>query len=245
MPERVIKGFDKRGSHLTGRGNNLDWMKSTYSTTEYWSDDLRYGYRWKKEGAVKDYRHTSEAFDRLLRPIMPPHQIETALEIGPGGGRWTTELLRVARNLKLVDLSAPAIEICRERFKYYDNIEYFVGDGSHLPLPDKSVDLVFSWGVFVHIEKTIIADYLVEIARVLKPNGRAVIQHGVLGENVPQSRTNFKQADLYAAASQARLTIAAQIMTSKGFFPEYFDGKKAVYLDSVTAFEPDAFLKEA
>lgn len=229
--------FDKQGTHLKSRKDNLEWMKSVYSTEEYWSEDLRYGYRWKRDQPVKDYRQTAAFIERYLKPVLPA-KVDHALEIGPGGGRWTAELVRIAGRLTLIDLSEPAIAICKERYKYYDNIAYHVGNGSSLsPVEDRSVDLVFSWGVFVHIEKSIISDYLKEIARVLKPTGRAFIQHGALGANVRQSRTNFVKTDMDELAEAAGLLIVAQFMTSKGVYPEHGTGDKPVYLDCNTVLE--------
>ena len=61
---RIIKGYTKQGDHLDDTSANMEWMKSVYSTTEYWSDDLRYGYRWNKNRPIKDYRHTSQAIEK-------------------------------------------------------------------------------------------------------------------------------------------------------------------------------------
>ena len=234
---RIIKGYTKQGDHLDDTSANMEWMKSVYSTTEYWSDDLRYGYRWNKNRPIKDYRHTSQAIEKFLVPFLPP-VVDSAVEIGPGGGRWTTELLRIAANLTLVDLSDTAIEVCRERFKYYDNIDYHVTESCTLPfIPDNSMDLVFSWGVFVHIEKQLIAGYFREFERVIKPGGRIWVQHGALGTHVAQSRSNFTNADMDRIAEDCGLTIAAQIMTSKGFYTEYKNGETAVYLDTISVLE--------
>jgi ubiquinone/menaquinone biosynthesis C-methylase UbiE len=46
-----------------------------------------------------------------------------------------------------------------------------------LPVKDGSVDLVWSFGTFVHIELPEIDRYLGEVRRVLHPGGRFVIHH--------------------------------------------------------------------
>lgn len=239
--EGRIQAFDAKRAHLTDTQSNLDCMKSVYSTKEYWSDDLKYGYRWSKDHPVKDYRHTSRTVDTLLKPFLPG-VVDCALEIGSGGGRWTAELLRIAKKLYLVDLSATAIEVCRERFKYYDNIEYIVGSRSSLDaVPERAIDLIFSWGVFVHIEKALIEEYVREFQRVLTDTGIAFIQHPALGVNVKQSRSNFETSDINELAERHGLTIRAQLMTSEGFYPEYYDGRRQVYLDCISIMHKSRF----
>jgi ubiquinone/menaquinone biosynthesis C-methylase UbiE len=64
-----------------------------------------------------------------------------------------------------------------------DNVEVRPGDASRLPVDDQSVDIVISNGVLNLIpdEEPAVA----EIARVLKPAGRAQIADIVIGEVLP------------------------------------------------------------
>ncbi|MFH0947074.1 MAG: class I SAM-dependent methyltransferase, partial [Planctomycetota bacterium] len=56
--------------------------------------------------------------------------------------------------------------------------ECFVNDGCALPFcGEASIDLVWSYDSFVHIEKSAIQSYFHEFARVLRPGGKAVIHH--------------------------------------------------------------------
>lgn len=108
--------------------------------------------------------------DDLLAPLVDP--TKTVLEIGPGGGRWTRYLL-AAKKIYVVD---PFPEILDEHRKNItaDNIERIVNNGTDFPnVPDKSIDFVFSFGVFVHLDTDIISAYLEDLHRVLA--GQAVI----------------------------------------------------------------------
>jgi ubiquinone/menaquinone biosynthesis C-methylase UbiE len=119
--------------------------------------------------------------DVLLRYIEPAG---TVLEIGPGGGRWSEPLQKIADRLILVDLSERCIEICRERFAQAGNVQFHVNDGSSMPfLADASVDYVWSFDVFVHVSPVETRHYLQEINRVLRDRGRAVIHHGSAGSS--------------------------------------------------------------
>lgn len=100
------------------------------------------------------------------------------LEIGPGGGRWSEVLQARADRLVLVDVTERALDLCRSRFAAASNVEYILTEGGALPaVPDGSVDSIWSFDVFVHIAPLDVASYLVEIARVLRPGGVALIHH--------------------------------------------------------------------
>src|SRR5262245_51491417 len=100
------------------------------------------------------------------------------LEIGPGHGRWTKLYVGSVGKVTLVDLSPSCIEHCKKLFSSLNHIDYFVNDGSTLrPLGDQTIDFIWSYDVFVHIERPEFKRYLLEGARVLKPGGVAVIHH--------------------------------------------------------------------
>lgn len=100
------------------------------------------------------------------------------VEIGPGGGRWSAELLPFAQRLVLIDVSETAVELCRERFKDSPRVEVTQTDGASLcGIADESVDLVWSMEAFVHMAPVDVAAYLREIGRALKPGGFALIHH--------------------------------------------------------------------
>ncbi len=104
------------------------------------------------------------------------------LEIGPGGGRWTEHLVPIASRLVLVDLTPACIALCRKRFAGHGHIEYHVNDGRSLPfLDDASVDAVWSFDTFVHIEPTDIRSYVAEFSRVMTPGAFGVVHHARAG----------------------------------------------------------------
>lgn len=103
---------------------------------------------------------------------------ETLLEIGAGGGRFTEVLLPKCNKLIAADTSPTMIKLLKQRFAPNTKIEYLLLDGRGLaPVPDKSVDAAFSYGVFVHLQHWDIYNYLTELKRVLKPGGRAIVHH--------------------------------------------------------------------
>lgn len=135
-------------------------------------------WNWKRGGEewTESERWKRSLIEHVLWPNIGPGG--RALEIGPGAGRWSALLVERADSLAVVDISSRCIEQCRARFAGRDNVDYYVNDGESLPfLDDASVDYVWSFDVFVHIAPRVIDSYLSEIARVLRPAGRAVIHH--------------------------------------------------------------------
>lgn len=116
------------------------------------------------------------------------------LEIGPGGGRWTEVLLERASSYIGVDISASCIDACRDRFADKDNARFEVGSGSDLQVvPSSSIDALWSFDVFVHINRSEVEKYAEEFDRVLKPGAIAIIHHGTVGGALGGWRSNLTQ----------------------------------------------------
>jgi ubiquinone/menaquinone biosynthesis C-methylase UbiE len=112
--------------------------------------------------------------DRYVLPYVKPDQV--ALEIGPGGGRWTRYLLGF-RRLYVVDYHAELLHELRRRVNKH-NMQFIVNNGADLPgVPEGSVDYVLSVACFVHLERNIIKSYLESIAKILKPGGNVFITY--------------------------------------------------------------------
>jgi ubiquinone/menaquinone biosynthesis C-methylase UbiE len=125
------------------------------------------------------------------------------IEIGPGGGRWSTTLQEKSSKLILVDLTELSMELCREKLAGADNVEYRITDGSHLPdVADGSVDFIWYFDVFVHISPDDQQGYMAEFARVMRPGAKAVIHHagvGGINGNMRSAMTSELFADLVKA----------------------------------------------
>jgi len=112
--------------------------------------------------------------DRYILPYVKPDQV--ALEIGPGGGRWTRYLVGF-RKLYVVDYYPELLQELRGHVNE-PNMEFIVNHGTDFPgVPANSVDYVLSIACFVHLEPHLIAAYLKSIYGVLKPGGHAVITY--------------------------------------------------------------------
>ncbi len=121
--------------------------------------------------------------DHVLSPHVPAQS--RVLEIGPGAGRWTEHLLPRAAHLTLVDLVPECIAQCREKFGEGPRLTYHANDGRDLSfVPDGSIDRIWSWAVFVHLDEAAVEGYLRQFPRILAPGGRGLIQHARNGVSI-------------------------------------------------------------
>jgi SAM-dependent methyltransferase len=127
-----------------------------------------------------DVERPEDVVPYLDRTVFQPFfgHCEVMLEIGAGGGRFTEVLLPSCDKLIAVDTSPTMLKLLRERYSGDERLEYRLVSGHGLPeIEDASVDAAFSYGVFVHLQHWDIVNYLLELHRVLKPGGKALIQH--------------------------------------------------------------------
>ncbi len=99
------------------------------------------------------------------------------LEIGCGIGRLSEFISPLVSKLYAVDISDEMISKAKERLSNLSNVQFIATDGKSFPIPEQSVDTVFSFIVFQHMPSVrVIKENLREISRVLKPGGLAKIQ---------------------------------------------------------------------
>ena len=144
-----------------------------------------YGLEWGDPEVVPPLRFVR---DRYVLPRVKADQ--TAVEIGAGGGRWTRYLLGF-RELYLVDYHAELLEELRHNF-HKPNMKFIKNNGSDFPgIPLSSVDFVFSFGCFVHLDRHLIEQYLGNIAQILRSGGTALIHYSDKTKIMAQLNASF------------------------------------------------------
>lgn len=136
------------------------------------------GDEWSSEWGGTRYLWYGTIFPRIME-FLPTGSL---LEIAPGYGRCAQFLVSLCHELTLVDLAENCIRACRERFKSYSHLRYFVNDGKSLDmLEDNSLDFAFSWDSLVHAESDVLSSYVTHLAAKLKPGGYGFIHHSNIG----------------------------------------------------------------
>jgi SAM-dependent methyltransferase len=200
--------------------------------------------RWKNIVSVRDafnygiqrpghYFGDAEPFmekqwQSIIWPIIRNSDFTCTLEIACGHGRQSNFLRRHARELHLVDVNSACIEACRRRFgEQIDEcrVHYHITDGNHLRMiADSSISFVSSWDSMVHFDKTVMRDYVIEIARVLAPGGTAFLHHSNIGALRPNSdwmdnhgtRGDMSAAAFREYADEAGLNLSFQRLSGTG-----------------------------
>lgn len=191
---------------------------------------------WDWSAAGEEWTPSPEWKASLIRKVLEPNVPEGSrvLEVGPGGGRWTEELLKRASKLTGVDISETCVERCRERFGEDDKAEFFVVSGSDLNGVDEaSIDVIWSFDVFVHINEPEVKAYAAEFARVLKPGGKGILHHGSLGGGRGGWRSNLTTEAMNRILDEAGLAKEEQFQTWKDGEEEHEAG---LYEDVITVF---------
>lgn len=103
----------------------------------------------------------------------------TVLDLGTGLGRMPFEISKKKKNVKSIgiDQDENCIKEClkkQEQENLKDCTEFIHADlDNGIPMPDNSVDVVFSRSVILHIKNK--TELIKDIKRVLKPHGKVVI----------------------------------------------------------------------
>jgi SAM-dependent methyltransferase len=122
---------------------------------------------------------------------LPAGGRRTFLEVGCNWGRWCVAAARRGYVPTGIDPSLKGVQAARRVAEQLGvEAEYVVGDARHLPFPDASFDVVFSYSVFQHFSKRDALAAFDELGRVLKPGGISLIQMA----NVYGARSLWNQA---------------------------------------------------
>lgn len=115
-----------------------------------------------------------------MAPFIQQPECKTVLEIGSGAGRLLGAAARSFGHAIGVDIHDQQETVRSELFRRgAANTTLLTGDGGTLPVPDASVDAVYSFIVFQHMERIgTLRSCLAETARILKPGGVAVLYAG-------------------------------------------------------------------
>jgi SAM-dependent methyltransferase len=147
----------------------------------YWDDAARRNAAWYvdtslgfDEPDMERFFATGEEIARIAHRDAPVQASgrQRALEIGCGLGRVCRALAADFEQVDGIDISEEMLARARELVTD-DRVRFHHGDGESLAgIEDASVDLVVSFTVFQHIpEPAVIARYVAEAGRVLRPGG--------------------------------------------------------------------------
>lgn len=96
-----------------------------------------------------------------------------------------------AKHIYAVDFHQELLDELKSNFDA-SNITQIKNNGDDFPnIPNASIDFIFSFGVFVHLDIEIIARYLENIKPLLKPEANVVIQYSDKTKALAKSNSGF------------------------------------------------------
>jgi spore maturation protein CgeB len=145
-----------------------------------WDRRVGHDYRfWMSDGHRddKDMWQTGERdFSIISADVTTGHNL-VALDVGCGVGRMLRAASQQFGKVIGFDVSQRAIDKARELLGANPAVDLVVGSGFDLqPIADASVDFVWSYAALTSMPIKVIATYLVEMKRVLKPTGNLALQ---------------------------------------------------------------------
>lgn len=173
----VGKDIETRG-HILGFREEISKTANESSGEEFFT--------WFDDAVSKDAAFVRGSWDFSYHIAFPALSLlsspeeKVALEIGYGGGRILAGAARHFEKIIGIDVHCNQEKVKSElKSRGVDNIELYSVNGNEIPLENESIDFVYSFVVFQHVEKIeIFKDYVNEIRRVLKPGGVAVLYFG-------------------------------------------------------------------
>ncbi|MBU1045627.1 methyltransferase domain-containing protein [Patescibacteria group bacterium] len=151
------------------------------------------------EKTRQDYDAIADDFDKKRDYLPPDFAIlqdyvdkgDRILDLGCGNGRFQ-EVIKDRADYYGTDVSGPLIRIAKAK---YSDAKFFVSKPLSLPFEDNFFDKVFCLAVFHHIPSARIRkEFLKEIRRVLKPDGRIVLTVWDLSDNKKARQLLLKYA---------------------------------------------------
>jgi len=190
---------------------------------------------WNWDAGGEEWSGSSEWMASLRRCVLEARIPANSciLEIGPGAGRWTVDLLPRASKYIGVDVAAACTEQCRRRFREAANATFMTGSGSDLAgIEGGSIDAIWSFDVFVHINRREFERYADEFVRVLRPEGVAVIHHGAVAGASGGWRSDLTAAEVLEILDRRGL----RVESSFGEWTEGGQVHRLSYDDLITVF---------
>lgn len=224
-----LSDFGFRKSDRLRKSKNLPGMNSRAANTYIWNN-----WDWSAKG--DEWTHNPDWKTSVVRNFIDPYFVETCtiLEVGPGAGRWTEYLVSRCERLIGIDISVTCVKECRRRFAEFPNAVFEVGNGIDLrSLDNASVDRLWSFDVFVHINKQEFASYVAEFKRVLKPGGIGIIHHGSVGGSNGGWRSDVTLSDVKHFMEENDLEIKSQV---KSWIDDREEHHAGLYGDVITIF---------
>lgn len=183
-----------------------------------WDRRVSHDYRFWMSDGHRDDAHMWETgardFDILTAGLSFPENA-TALELGCGVGRMLKSASAKFSKVVGLDVSAEAIKKATELLGASPNVQLLCGSGIDLrPVEDASLDFVWSFAAITSMPTEVIAAYLRDIRRVIKPTGCVRLQV-YLGKETAVNRGDTLHLRCFARENFERAVLSSGMIVKE------------------------------
>lgn len=126
---------------------------------------------------VRAQAHAARQWTYYVQPLIGTERFGVVLELACGHGRFTGFLRERADQVIAADVNEDCLRAAEERHGTRGLVYTKLDGYSFKGVPSGVVDLLFSFDSAVHFGPDVLASYVRDVARVLRPGGRALIHH--------------------------------------------------------------------
>lgn len=177
-PELIARGWDTYakewdpGLFRVLPGSEVEHLGDEWTAEDSSRGGTAYGI------TADDVARFSAIVNRDILDRYLPRPSREGLEIGPGGGRFTSLLLPRADLLHVADPSSAMLKRLKKRFAGEKSLHMYQTDGMTLPaIGAGRLDFAASFDVFVHFEPRLVFWYLRQIQDLLRSGGIGLIHY--------------------------------------------------------------------
>jgi len=186
-------------------------------------------------GYTNEDKFHEDAEDTLdiLRDTVGINPTDTALEIGCGVGRVGRVMSPFVQEWVGCDVSSNMLRLAGRRLLGLYNTRLQEISGYDLqPIPDNSIDLVYSTVVFMHLEEWDRYNYILEARRVLKPGGRFYCDNANIASDEGWAMFEAGRTQFTAQQRPAQISKCSSVPEFETFF------RRAGFVDWQVATRP-------
>ncbi len=116
---------------------------------------------------------------------------KTVLDVGCGTGVLISDYLaRSVEKCVAVDISPKMLEIAKNKFREYDNLEFLCADAEKFSFPE-DFDCIVIYNAFPHFVNP--DNLFLNLLKCLKPDGRITVAHGMSREDLMKHHSGRAQ----------------------------------------------------
>lgn len=150
-------------------------LKESLQSVNQWQELHRRGY-FAHHRHSKGYPLSTNLSRESISTFVRFTGDDDVLDIGCGYGRVMNAVADHVKSVTGIDVHKALVEKARELLQPKANATIVLGDGTSIPFTDRSFTIVYSCNVMQHLPRCLVAIYVAEAVRVLRPGGTLCIQ---------------------------------------------------------------------